>query len=97
MCIHPEARVGDLSVSHVQSVEVVKAVSYNAKIIIMDEPTSSLTESEVAHLFKIINTLRQQGVAIIYISHKMEEILKIADDVSIMRDGKHVGTWAAKE
>jgi methyl-galactoside transport system ATP-binding protein len=97
MDIHPETRVGDLSVSHIQSMEVAKAVSYNAKIIIMDEPTSSLTESEVAHLFRIIDTLREQGVAIIYISHKMEEILKIADEVSIMRDGKHVGTWPAKE
>jgi methyl-galactoside transport system ATP-binding protein len=97
MDIHPETRVGDLSVSHIQSMEVAKAVSYNAKIIIMDEPTSSLTESEVAHLFRIINTLRQQGVAIIYISHKMEEILKIADEVTIMRDGKYVGTWPARE
>ncbi len=97
MDIHPETRVGDLSVSHIQSMEVAKAVSYNAKIIIMDEPTSSLTESEVAHLFRIINNLRQQDVAIIYISHKMEEILKIADEVSIMRDGKYVGTWPARE
>ncbi|MBV9791154.1 MAG: sugar ABC transporter ATP-binding protein [Chloroflexi bacterium] len=97
MEIDPETRVGDLSVSHIQSMEVAKAVSYNSKIIIMDEPTSSLTESEVAHLFRIINRLRSQGVAIIYISHKMEEILKIADEVSIMRDGKHVGTWASNE
>jgi methyl-galactoside transport system ATP-binding protein len=97
MDINPETRVGDLSVSHIQSMEVAKAVSYNSKIIIMDEPTSSLTESEVAHLFRIINRLRSQGVAIIYISHKMEEILKIADEVSIMRDGKHVGTWPSNE
>lgn len=97
MDIDPETRVGDLSVSHIQSMEVAKAVSYNSKIIIMDEPTSSLTESEVAHLFRIINRLRSQGVSIIYISHKMEEILKIADEVSIMRDGKHVGTWASNE
>jgi methyl-galactoside transport system ATP-binding protein len=95
--LNPATRVGELSVSHIQSMEIAKAVSYNAKIIIMDEPTSSLTETEVAHLFRIINRLRAQGVAMIYISHKMEEILKIADDVSIMRDGKHVGTWGAKE
>lgn len=95
--INPRAKVGTLSVSHIQSMEIAKAVSYNAKIIIMDEPTSSLTESEVAHLFKIINRLRDQGVAMIYISHKMEEILQIADDVSIMRDSKMVGTYAAKE
>lgn len=97
MDIDPLTRVGDLSVSHIQSMEVAKAVSYNSKIIIMDEPTSSLTESEVAHLFRIINRLRSQGVAIIYISHKMEEILKIADEVSIMRDGKHVGTWPSNQ
>lgn len=97
MGIHPETRVGDLSVSQIQSMEIAKAVSYNAKIIIMDEPTSSLTETEVGHLFRIINSLRAQGVAIIYISHKMEEILQISDEVSIMRDGKHVGTWQAKE
>lgn len=95
--INPKTRVGDLSVSHIQSMEIARAVSYNAKVIIMDEPTSSLTESEVAHLFRIINRLRDQGVAMIYISHKMDEILKISDDVTIMRDGKYVGTWAASE
>jgi methyl-galactoside transport system ATP-binding protein len=93
--IDPTARVGTLSVSKVQSVEIAKAVSYNAKVIIMDEPTSSLTENEVEHLFRIIHDLRARGVAIIYISHKMEEILRISDDVSIMRDGKLVGTWPA--
>ncbi len=97
MDIDPKTQVLNLSVSRIQSMEIAKAVSYNAKVIVMDEPTSSLTESEVAHLFRIINRLREQGVAIIYISHKMEEILKIADDVSIMRDGKHVGTWFAKD
>jgi len=95
--IRPDVRTGELSVSHIQSMEIAKAVSYNAKVIIMDEPTSSLTESEVAHLFRIINRLRSQGVSIIYISHKMEEILKISDDVTIMRDGKYVGTWEAKD
>ncbi len=97
MEINPKTRVGELSVSHIQSMEIAKAVSYNSKIIIMDEPTSSLTETEVAHLFRIINGLRAKGVSIIYISHKMEEILQISDDVTIMRDGKHVGTWLAKE
>lgn len=95
--IHPETRVREMSVSKVQSMEIAKAVSYNAKIIIMDEPTSSLTEREVVHLFKIINDLKARGVAIIYISHKIEEILQIADEVTIMRDGKRVGTWAAGE
>jgi methyl-galactoside transport system ATP-binding protein len=86
-----------MSVSKIQSMEIAKATSYNSKVIIMDEPTSSLTENEVEHLFRIINSLKSQGVAIIYISHKIEEILKIADEVSIMRDGKHIGTWLSSE
>lgn len=86
-----------LSVSTVQMLEIAKASSYNSKIIIMDEPSSSLTENEVAHLFKIIRQLRAQGVAIIYISHKMGEILQISDYVTIMRDGRHVGTYPAAE
>jgi methyl-galactoside transport system ATP-binding protein len=89
--------VRDLSVSQAQSIEIAKAVSYSAKVIIMDEPTSSLTEHEVSHLFEIIRRLREQGVAIIYISHKLEEILAISDEVSIMRDGKGVGTYHAKD
>jgi len=97
MDINPKVWVRELSVSKVQSIEIAKAVSYNAKIIIMDEPTSSLTENEVEHLFEIIRRLRDSGVAIIYISHKMEEILQISDEVSIMRDGRHVGTYSAKE
>jgi methyl-galactoside transport system ATP-binding protein len=97
MNIDPRTIVGNLSVSKVQSMEIAKAVSYNSKVIIMDEPTSSLTENEVEHLFKIIRGLRGQGVAVIYISHKIEEILRISDDVTIMRDGKRVGTWPATE
>ncbi len=97
MDINPLSIAGNMSVSKLQSVEIAKATSYNSKVIIMDEPTSSLTENEVEHLFKIIEELKSKGVAIIYISHKMEEILKIADEVTIMRDGKHIGTWAATE
>lgn len=93
MDLKPETQVSKLSVSKVQAIEIAKAVSYKSKVIVMDEPTSSLTETEVAHLFRIIRKLREQGVAIIYISHKMEEILEISDEVSIMRDGKYVGTW----
>lgn len=94
--VDPNVIVETLSVSVVQQMEIAKAVSYSAKVIIMDEPTSSLTETEVAHLFKIIRDLQKQGVSIIYISHKMEEILQISDEVTIMRDGKYVGTWDAK-
>lgn len=95
--INPEVLAGSLSASNLQLVEIAKAVSYNSKIIIMDEPTSSLTENETDHLFKIIRQLKSKGCAIIYISHKMEEILKIADEVTIMRDGQYVGTWPSAE
>jgi methyl-galactoside transport system ATP-binding protein len=95
MSIDPADRLGNLSVSKIQSVEIAKAVSYNAKVIVMDEPTSSLTENEVEHLFRIIRDLRARGVSIIYISHKMDEILHISDEVTIMRDGRKVGTWPA--
>ena len=95
--IDPAVLAGTLSASTLQLVEIAKAVSYDSKIIIMDEPTSSLTEDEVERLFKIINQLRSEGRAIIYISHKMEEILKISDEVTIMRDGTYVGTWPSAE
>jgi len=97
MEIDPNVWVRDLSASKIQLLEIAKAVSNNAKVIIMDEPTSSLTENEVNQLFEIIRRLRSEGVAIIYISHKIEEILAISDEVSIMRDGKFIGTFAANE
>ncbi len=93
----PKAKLGTLSISQMQSVEIAKAVSMNAKVVIMDEPTSSLTDNEVEALFRIIEDLRKKNVAIIYISHKMDEILRISDDISIMRDGQYIGTWLAKE
>jgi methyl-galactoside transport system ATP-binding protein len=96
MDIPPNVWVRNLSVSKIQSLEIAKAVSRNSRVIIMDEPTSSLTEHEVSQLFTIIRRLRDEGVAIIYISHKIEEILTIADEVSIMRDGEHIGTYGAK-
>jgi methyl-galactoside transport system ATP-binding protein len=95
MDIDPHIWVRELSASKIQSLEIAKAVSNRARVIIMDEPTSSLTEHEVATLFTIIRRLRDQGVAIIYISHKIEEILAISDEVSIMRDGRHIGTFNA--
>ena len=84
--------VGDLSIAAQQMVEIAKAVSWNADIVIMDEPTSALTEGEVAHLFTIIRDLRAQGKAIIYISHKMDEIFAITDEISVFRDGTWVGS-----
>ncbi|MBS0907281.1 sugar ABC transporter ATP-binding protein [Pantoea dispersa] len=84
--------VGELSIASQQMVEIAKAVSWNSDIVIMDEPTSALTETEVAHLFTIIRDLRAQGKAIIYISHKMDEIFAITDEISIFRDGTWVGS-----
>lgn len=97
MDFDPKVKLSTLSVSQMQSVEIAKAVSANARIIIMDEPSSSLTQNEVDNLFDIINSLRKKGISIIYISHKMDEILAISDDVTIMRDGQYIGTWEAKE
>ncbi len=95
--VDPKAIMSTLPVSQRQMVEIAKAVSYDAKIIVFDEPTSSLTEVEVEHLFRIINMLRDKGCGIIYISHKMDEILRISDEVTIMRDGQWVATRPAKE
>ena len=95
--VDPRMKVADLSVSQRQMIEIAKAVSYNSKIIVMDEPTSSLTENEVQHLFRIINKLRNKGCGIVYISHKMEEIKEICDDITIMRDGKWVATDSVKD
>lgn len=95
--VDPKRIMSTMPVSERQMVEIAKAVSFNSKIIVLDEPTSSLTEAEVEHLFKIINMLRDRGCGIIYISHKMEEILRISDDVTIMRDGKWITTKPAKE
>lgn len=95
--LDPDEKVGNLTVAKIQMVEIAKAVSYNSKLIIMDEPTSSLTSNEISHLFKIINRLRAQGVGIVYISHKMDEIFRICDDITVMRDGKYVGTKPASE
>lgn len=93
----PKQMLGELSVSQMQSVEIAKAVSANCKVLILDEPTSSLTHNEVEALFRIIEDLKADGVSIVYISHKMDEILRISDEVTIMRDGQYVGTWDAKE
>ncbi|CNH87414.1 galactose/methyl galaxtoside transporter ATP-binding protein [Yersinia frederiksenii] len=90
--LKPEMVVGELNIASQQMVEIAKAVSYDADILIMDEPTSALTEGEVFHLFAIINELKEQGKGIIYISHKMDEIFEITDEVSIFRDGMFVAT-----
>ncbi|MDE6923525.1 MAG: sugar ABC transporter ATP-binding protein [Oscillospiraceae bacterium] len=93
---NPRAKLGSLSVSQMQLVEIAKAVSADCKVLILDEPTSSLTAREVEALFTIVNELRGRGVSIVYISHKMDEILRISDEVTIMRDGQYIGTWESK-
>ncbi len=95
--IPPEQIMSTMSVSERQMAEIAKAVSYNAKVIVLDEPTSSLNDKEVEHLFRIMEKLKAQGCGIIYISHKMEEILRISDDVTVMRDGKHIATESAEK
>ena len=95
--VDPRRIMSTMPVSQRQMVEIAKAVSFNSKVIVFDEPTSSLTEEEVEHLFKIINMLRDKGVGIIYISHKMAEILRISDEITIMRDGTWVATRPASE
>ena len=96
MDFDPKQMLGELSVSQMQSVEIAKAVSANCKVLILDEPTSSLTANEVEALFRIIEDLKADGVSIVYISHKMDEILRISDEVTIMRDGQYIGTWDCK-
>ena len=89
MPYNPKAKLGTMSIAQMQSVEIAKAVSYDSRIVIMDEPTSSLTDAEVEHLFRIIAELKEKNVAIIYISHKMDEIFRISDDITVYRDGEY--------
>ncbi|NLI22989.1 MAG: sugar ABC transporter ATP-binding protein [Clostridiales bacterium] len=90
--IDPRTPVRRLSTAHQQMVEIVKAVSRESKIIIMDEPTASLTQAEIDHLFEIIRNLKRQGVSIVYISHRFEELKEIGDRLTVLRDGGYVGT-----
>ncbi|MBY5777046.1 sugar ABC transporter ATP-binding protein [Rhizobium leguminosarum] len=95
--IDPDIEVRFLSVANRQMVEIAKAVSYNSDVLIMDEPTSALTEREVEHLFSIIRDLRAQGIGIVYITHKMNELFEIADEFSVFRDGRYIGTHASTD
>ncbi len=93
----PTTRLGSLTTAHQQMIEIIKAVSVNAKIIVMDEPTSSLSDKEVESLFATIAKLKAQGVGIIYISHRMAELNAISDRVTVLRDGEYVGTCITKD
>ncbi len=95
--VRPDAKMKELSVAEMQMVEIAKAISNDAKVIIMDEPTSALADAEVATLFRIVRELTQKDVAIIYISHKMDEVFAIADTITVLRDGKYIATKPAAE
>lgn len=95
--IDPEALVATLTVAQCQLVELARSISCNSDVIIMDEPTSSLSEKEVEILFKIIRNLREQGVSVIFITHKIEELMTISDRISVYRDGKYIGTKICKD
>ena len=97
MNFDPRQKLGTLTVSQMQSVEIAKAVAGNCRVLILDEPTSSLTQNEVEALFRIVEDLKKENVAVVYISHKMDEILRISDEVTIMRDGQYIGTWDAAD
>ncbi|MGA3251257.1 MAG: sugar ABC transporter ATP-binding protein [Paraburkholderia sp.] len=95
--LDPRALVGSLTVASQQMVEIAKALSFDSRVLIMDEPTSALNDAEIAELFRIIRELKSHGVGVIYISHKMDELKQIADRVTVMRDGEYVATVAAKD
>lgn len=95
--IDPDAEAGTLSIGQQQMVEIARALSLNAEVLIMDEPTAALTDREIEALFKVIRDLREQGVGIVYISHRMEEIFALCDRISVLRDGTFVGTEIIKE
>ncbi|MCP3032347.1 sugar ABC transporter ATP-binding protein [Halobacillus sp. A1] len=95
--IPPNETAGNLSVGKQQMIEIARAISTNAEMIIMDEPTAALTDREITSLFKVIESLRKQGVSIVYISHRMEEIFQICDRITVLRDGKSIGTEQIKE
>jgi methyl-galactoside transport system ATP-binding protein len=97
MNVDPRVKVGTLSVSQRQMIEIAKAVSYNAKVIVLDEPTSSLTEREVDKLFTIVKNLRAKGISFVYISHKMDEVFQVCDEVSVLRDGQMILTKPVKD
>lgn len=95
--LDPKTKVQNLTVAKQQMVEIAKALSFNSKILIMDEPTTALTEIEIEALFEIINSLRKKGVGIIYISHRMDELKRISDRITVMRDGTYIDTLTTAE
>lgn len=95
--IRPDMKMKDLNIAQIQMMEIIKAISYNSKVVIMDEPTSSLSEKETETLFQIIDNLKEKKIGIIYISHRMEEVFELSDRVSVLRDGQFIGCVNTKE
>ena len=95
--IDPGQRMNELSVGQQQMIEIAKALMVDAQVIIMDEPTAALTQSETTVLFQVVNSLREKGVSIVYISHRMEEIFELCDRITVLRDGSYIGTKKIKE
>ena len=95
--IDPRAKLGDLAVAQQQMVEIAKALSYNAEVLIMDEPTAALTDAEIEELFRIVRALRERGVGVVHISHRLEELKQISDRITVMRDGRYIATLDTKE
>ncbi|MEN6436536.1 MAG: sugar ABC transporter ATP-binding protein [Anaerolineaceae bacterium] len=95
--VDPASLMKDISIANTQMVEMAKAISYNSKLIIMDEPTSAITEREVEHLFCLIRSLKEKGVSIIFITHRIDEVFEIADDITVFRDGHYIATVPARE
>src|SRR5512143_3973714 len=95
--LDPRAKVADLTVAKQQMVEIAKALSFNAEVLIMDEPTAALTETEIEELFRITRQLREKGVGIVHISHRLEELKEISDRVTVMRDGRYIDTVLTQE
>lgn len=95
--LKPTTLMKHITVANTQLVEIAKAISYNSNLIIMDEPTSAITEREVEHLFRMIRALKEQGVAVVYITHKMDEVFQVSDDITVFRDGKHIATVPAAQ
>ncbi|NIP97446.1 MAG: sugar ABC transporter ATP-binding protein, partial [Akkermansiaceae bacterium] len=95
--IDPEERCANLTVAQQQVVEIAKALSLNARLLVMDEPSATLTPKEVERLLEIVRDLRDEGLGIIYISHRLDEVFEIADRITVLRDGEHVGTRRAGE
>jgi len=95
--IRPDMKMKDLNIAQIQMMEIIKAISYNSKVVIMDEPTSSLSEKETETLFRIIANLKEKKIGIIYISHRMEEVFELSDRISVLRDGQFIGCVSTKE